>query len=312
MDFNNFLSQILPVLAFYIIIPIALLILYFGILRPILRRNRARSASNTPSNTANSSALAELRAARPADEEDVDLPDISDLLNGVSATGAGAGASAAAGAVRLADGRTVSAEPAMAILRDADGRLLVQLNGTAYYSMSEAPLARRTVSDLLTELADGPLKAAPADAPRPTAAPEKPTPQPTQKPTQTVTPQKLNTEEMLPPPPIDEKGTMPGDLPSYRYDDNPLEFEAKGLRGRKIKFEAPPTVDIASAIDAYLQHKLRYTPQMDGHKISIRPSPSGGVRILVDGDIYEAVDEVEDPDIRNFIQAAINEWQERQ
>lgn len=301
MDFNNFLSQILPVLAFYIVIPVALLILYFGILRPILRRNRAKSSSATTSNTTNSSALAELRAARPADEEDVELPDISDLLNGVPASGA-------VGAVHLADGRTVSAEPAMTLLRDTDGRLLVQLNGTAYYTLSESPVARQTVNDLLAELADGPLKAPPAAAPRPTAAPEKPAPQPSQ----TTTPQKLNTEEMLPPPPIDEKGTMPGDLPSYRYDDNPLEFEAKGLRGRKIKFEAPPTVDIASAIDAYLQHKLRYTPQMDGHKISIRPSPNGGVRILVDGATYEAVDEVDDPDIRNFIQAAINEWQERQ
>ena len=38
----------------------------------------------------------------------------------------------------------------------------------------------------------------------------------------------------------------------------------------------------------------------------------GGVRIVVNGQAYEAVDEVAEPRVRAFIQQAIAEWQERQ
>ena len=103
-------------------------------------------------------------------------------------------------------------------------------------------------------------------------------------------------ESFTPPPPIDHEGHLPGDLPSYKLDDLQVNIESRGaFRKAKVTVEEPPELNIADAIDAYLQHKLRYTPEMDGTKIGIMPSMSGGVRIVVNGQAYEAVDEVAEP-----------------
>jgi hypothetical protein len=108
------------------------------------------------------------------------------------------------------------------------------------------------------------------------------------------------------------RGTLPGDLPSYRFDDNPATIQKGRFGGvKKVEFEAPPPVDIASAIETYLQFKIGQTPDMQGRRIHIRPSISGGVRILVGDSSYDFVDEIPDVEVRSFIQAAIAEWQAR-
>jgi len=108
------------------------------------------------------------------------------------------------------------------------------------------------------------------------------------------------------------RGTLPGDLPSYRFDDNPATIHKNRMGGvKKVEFEAPPPVDIASAIENYLQFKIGQTPDMQGRRIHIRPSISGGVRILVGDASYDFVDEVPDAEVRSFIQVAIAEWQSR-
>jgi hypothetical protein len=73
-----------------------------------------------------------------------------------------------------------------------------------------------------------------------------------------------------------------------------------------------PEINIASAIQAYLQHKLWQERAFPGRMIHVHSAPSGGVMIQVDNDYFESVGEVSDPAVREYIAAAIQEWQERQ
>src|SRR5262249_11356221 len=108
-----------------------------------------------------------------------------------------------------------------------------------------------------------------------------------------------------PPPPIPASGVLPGDLPSFKLDDNPL---AKPKRGQKLEQKPVPEINIAGAIEAYLQYKLQHSPEYAGHSIHIHPAPGGGVSIEADGKYYEAVSDVADPAVREFIAQAIQEW----
>ena len=101
---------------------------------------------------------------------------------------------------------------------------------------------------------------------------------------------------------------MPGDLPSFKLDDNPYE---RPKRGQKKEVKPVPELNIAGAIEAYLQYKLHNTPEYAGHSIHIYPSPDGGVSIEVDGRYYDAVGDIPDTEVREFIAGAIQEWQDR-
>jgi hypothetical protein len=73
-----------------------------------------------------------------------------------------------------------------------------------------------------------------------------------------------------------------------------------------------PELDIAGSIEAFLQHKLESTGAYPGREIHVHNAPGGGVRILVDDDYYDAVSDVDDPEVRDYLTATIEEWQERQ
>jgi hypothetical protein len=73
-----------------------------------------------------------------------------------------------------------------------------------------------------------------------------------------------------------------------------------------------PELDIAGAIETYLQHKLAQTPEYAGRKIHVHSAPGGGVRIQVDESFYDAVGDVTDAGVREFLSATIQEWQDRQ
>ena len=108
-------------------------------------------------------------------------------------------------------------------------------------------------------------------------------------------------------PPLKE-GQLPGDLPSYKLDDNPVP---KLRRGQKANLEPVPEVNIAGAIEAYLQHKLQQSGDFAGRSIHIYPAPDGGISIEVDGQYFEAVGDVADSGVREFMTQSIQEWQER-
>jgi hypothetical protein len=65
---------------------------------------------------------------------------------------------------------------------------------------------------------------------------------------------------------------------------------------------------IAGPIEDFLQHRLAVHPEWRGRNLHIHTTPEGGVRIEVDGEFYEAVSDVEDPDIRAFLQQTVADW----
>jgi hypothetical protein len=106
---------------------------------------------------------------------------------------------------------------------------------------------------------------------------------------------------------------MPGDLPRFTLEEEPQKIKTRGgLLGRtKTEFVPVPELNIAGAIEAYLQHKLQNTPDFVGRSIHVNPTEDGGVAIEVDGTHYEAVSDVTDDTVRNFLSTTIQEWQQR-
>src|SRR5262249_54663328 len=77
----------------------------------------------------------------------------------------------------------------------------------------------------------------------------------------------------------------------------------------KEKIEVPE-LNIAEAIEKYLQYKIGQTPGFQNRGIHVRPTASGGVRIVAEGKTYESVDDVANQEIRSFIKQTISEWQD--
>lgn len=340
-DISEFIAQIPPMLYIMACAPALLLAAY--ILVRVGLRQRQQGSKLAQEGT---QALNALRAVRSAAPNPDDLPDLDLLLSPVAPAGQAKGGvrvlAETPQRVRLADGSLTSAQEVLSILRDSrDGRLMVQMGETAYRSLAEAPDAKREFTRLMKELSSL-IMQADDNPPLASASPAPEAPAPVRSatgdarrssqtkilaepvtdaasanaslgdllsapPVQPATP----APKVAPPAPEVPKGTLPGDLPSYSFDDNPA-FIQKGRFGvKKVEFEPPPNVDIPTAIDSYLQWKIAQTPEMQGRGIAIRPSISGGVTIMAEGTRYEFVDEVPNPEVRRFIQIAIAEWQAR-
>jgi hypothetical protein len=231
-----------------------------------------------------------------------EMPDLDTLVHDLPMPAPAAAAPARAtrkGAmlVQVNDGKTAEVVEVMAVLRDVvDGRLIVQMGDRIYQNINSDEDFKDRFTRLMRELAQVAKPVSPAAPPAPPPAEPEPPPAPEPGPQPAFTP---------PPPPI---GEMPGDLPKFSLDD---QGPIKPARGQKREVKPVPEINIAAAIEAYLQHKLRYLPQYEGRSIHIYPSPDGGVSIEVDGRFYDTVGEVADAEIRAFLQTTIQEWQER-
>jgi len=246
--------------------------------------------------------------------------------------------------VQLNSGQIAPTQEVITILRDEDdGKLIIQVGDTAYRTLADSPQIKSLFTQVMKELAGTitkPDNTPPARKRYVVGQPEpaKPTPQPQQTPKPKQTPQPVadkrnddvsSIRDLLvseaetetppqqppapstpPPPTVD--GTMPGDLPSFKLDDNPLKSEKKGRFSTKTEAEPVPELDLAAAIETYLQYKLQHTPNYAGRNIHIHGTPSGAIRIQVDDNYYDFVDEVADTNVRAFLQATIAEWQDRQ
>jgi hypothetical protein len=258
-----------------------------------------------------------------------DMPDLDLLVNTAGMAQPGAPpASAPTRTVRkgtfvvaVNDGDATEAVEVMVILRDlVDGKLIVQMGDKAYQSVNNDVDFKDRFNKVMRELAQvvkpvatsAPASAQSAefsenDVPASVEEVEPSTPSlaDLMQPTTPAEPPKPRPAAPPPPPPT---GVMPGDLPSFKLDDNPYE---RPKRGQKKEVKAVPEVNIAGAIEAYLQYKLRHTPDYQGRSIHIYPSPDGGVSIEVEGRYYDAVGDIDDAEIREFIAGAIQEWQDR-
>lgn len=216
-------------------------------------------------------------------------------------------------ALVLTNGTPVEVVRGLTILRDiVDGSLIAQIGGSAYAGLADLPNVKtrfvRVMRDAaaLAEKSGGKVADLNTIGSEPAARLSDLIQQPQQPPTNIANPAAVAAS--APPPPITPDGRMPGDLPNYQaLKEQPL-FQ-KRRRGEKA---APvPELDIAGAIEAYLQHKMSHTPGYQGRDIHVLPNGTGGVRIEVEGVPFDAVDEVRDPEVRAFLLQTIQEWQDR-
>lgn len=304
---RGFLGQ--PFVPFLLALACLLMLLLaiglYAFLYRMPRRYKQQQAAQSTS-APEEDALAELQRVKTYDTGE--LPDLDLLIAEPPKTSGVRVISNQPQQVRLANGEVIAAQELMSVLRDRrDGRLLVQFGDTGYRSLAETTEVKREFTRLMKELASvimQPDEGAPASAAA--AAPE---PTPTSHEVM-ASPEPPAPKMVLPPAPRDT--TLPGDLPSYRFDDNPANIQIGRMGVRKVEFTPPPAVDIASAIEQFLQFKLAQTGMFKGRNIHILPNPSGGVKIRVDETFYDFVDEIKDLEVRAFVQAAIAEWQERQ
>ncbi|MGQ9888031.1 MAG: hypothetical protein ACUVSX_06010 [Aggregatilineales bacterium] len=324
---SDFFSQI-PSVIFLPFCASAVLLVIVLTLIVNARAQRSRSAAPAPPPLL----LKGKRSAAPA--ADSDLPDLDILVDittlasplppePVPAAAPPRPAQAGVEPLTLSDGAVVQAVEVLRVLRDiTGGGLVVQMGDRAYRTLAQDEAFRADFLKLMRELSPLVRDAAPptASAPPPkaasAAAPD--AAQPPDKAAETETPSLSDLlaartpKRAFTPPPMSD-GELPGDLPRFSLDNAPTLPPKSGLFRRQKREALPPVpeLNIASAIEAYVQHRLQLTPELAGHSVHIHPSTDGGVVIEADGVFYNAVDAVEDDEVRQFLTMAIAEWQSR-
>lgn len=271
-----------------------------------------------------------------------DLPDVESLVTASPPRAARKGTYN----IILTDGGETEVVEVLAVLRDvADGSLIVQVGEKAYrspFAGADAEFRRRvqtTLENLLSAPQPPPAVAsAPAAEPVVSAAPAQAEPAPSSEPPPQTESAAANPAEddvddlplpdfedaviappaeATPPPSVTAPPLamppgvpLPGDLPRFKLPDNP-EVPKRGRRP-KLPTEPIPEINIADAIETFLQHKLMTTGAFSGRSIHIRSALGGGVAIEVDGKYYDTVGDVADAQVRAYLQQTIEEWQSRQ
>jgi hypothetical protein len=304
---GNFLGQLPPIL--YIVFCGSSLALAFALGFMVYNRRRKAQAA--------AGGLMPVMAATGGtssmDSTPGDLPDLDDLLNPASLPTESAPKPARSGmfTVKLADGEEVEVAEVLTVLRDvAEGGLIIQIGGKAYRNppaLADADFKRR-FNSTLRDLSQSAISAPP---PKPAAPAAPPAPVVDELPAETTIPGSSNGTPTPPvkPPVVAANAPLPGDLPKFKLPDTP---PTPPKRGRKPVAEPIPEINIAGAIEAFLQHKLSLTPEYSGRSIHVRPASDGGVHIEVDDKLYDTVGDVEDETVREFLTATIAEWQSRQ
>jgi hypothetical protein len=205
--------------------------------------------------------------------------------------------------IKPGDGSASEAVEVLTILRDiTDGKLIIQMGDKVYQNVNADADFRDRFNKLVSELTQLTRRSAP---------------QSTSLVSNTEPEEALRAEQVRSTPPVAPRppkaapsplpgGAMPGVLPSFKLDDQPMGQK----RGRKLELPPVPEINIASAIETYLQHKLHQTGEYPGRNIHVYPSRDGGVRIEVDGQFFEAVGDVTDVEVRDYLAQTIQEWQE--
>jgi len=219
--------------------------------------------------------------------------------------------------VRLSNGAITTAREILSVQRDlGDKRLLIQIGDVAYRTLSEDPDAREQFKRVMKELSgtimkpdDAPpqAQATPASAQTPPPAPvAKPvSPAPTPAPVDDEDSAEDQTEE-------DKQPRLPGDLPNMTLAEEPDNYKRTRYGYVRVtKVDKAPEINIADAIEEYLQYKIDQLPQFQQRGIHIKSAATGGVRIELDGRSYDFVDEVPDANVRQLLQETIDEWQQR-
>lgn len=220
----------------------------------------------------------------------------------------------------------------------ADGSLIIQIDGETYRAMPEIIAAGqdKRFMHALRELARmaKETSATPPPAPKPEPAPTAVEPEPVadpapaagkaheQKAERQPAPQRqapaknpagppVVDQAATPLPPVSRPSTFEDELeaePIGSFFDNVKKVVSK--RGKQDDVPVPEVIlSIPEQIEEHLQRKLASKPDWRSRSIHIRAAHDGGVRIEVDGKFYEGVTDIEEADVREFVMAAIQDWE---
>jgi hypothetical protein len=96
---------------------------------------------------------------------------------------------------------------------------------------------------------------------------------------------------------------------------NLVSYWRKGLRRSERQAAAEAAEQepksFVDEIEGLLQERLARWPDMLGRSIHFKSTPTGELRIDVDGSWYETVDAVPDAEVRGLLQAAIKAWEQQ-
>jgi hypothetical protein len=122
----------------------------------------------------------------------------------------------------------------------------------------------------------------------------------------TTTQARLDQES--PSPPSDQEALRRQFLepapPSFATEPPRLEKPVMGMPGRMLD-----PLNLADDIDQMVQHKLRERPDLVDRRIRLASGRDGGLRIYVDGEVFEAVGDITDFKVRELIRDTICEWE---
>ncbi|MFN8380003.1 MAG: hypothetical protein U0452_15165 [Anaerolineae bacterium] len=322
MDMGDFLSQLPPIfpilmLAFVLLIVGSAAVLIFSSTGGRKKEKKPKSKVAPPPDVPAMKTVTPAPAAAPTTPVAADdwvLPELDQITTSAPVRSSGAYR------LTLATGETVEVVEVMVLMRDiSDGSLIAQIGGNAYTCPpqgADAEFMRRYA------IAARDLSAAAVDAPRGTrSAPTTPPPLPpvADEPAAAVPPPAPNPPAAAKPASVPKptaapaspakSSEVPGDLPKFT---SPETTEAPRL-GRRPPAAAPvPEINIAASIEAYLQYRLSIDEQFAGRSIHVLPAGADGVRIEVDGQSFQHIDDVTDADVQAFLRDTVSDWQSRQ
>jgi hypothetical protein len=116
---------------------------------------------------------------------------------------------------------------------------------------------------------------------------------------------------------LDQKSPLPSsrqEMP-YRPASKPASYSPKtepsrlekpvmGVPGRTLD-----PLNLADEIDQMVQHRLRGRPDLADRHIRLASGLDGGLRIYVDGEVFEAVGDITDFKVRELIRDTIRDWE---
>ena len=84
--------------------------------------------------------------------------------------------------------------------------------------------------------------------------------------------------------------------------------EREDLGGGDVRTGYTGPLSIVGQVNPILKRHVAADEKLQGRNIELLVDPAGGLRIEVDGTFYKRPDEIEDPDVRRVLRAALKEW----
>lgn len=180
------------------------------------------------------------------------------------------------------------------------GELVVEVGGNRYIKLADLPDARlrqlllTAVGELITFVGGYP------ELEKAGVAPAKNAPQPNAAPAPIQAPPMAPEEKFV--------AQMESDLESMK--NAPSGKRRPTLPGVKLKPAAEKaSVSIVAQIDAILQTYITADPVLAQRSIHLIDGQTGGVKIEIDGQIYERPSQISDTHIQQVIKRALKTWE---